>query len=196
MIGLMPAEVASVSMGDRKERIYRVRIPGLTDGCTEFPQAELCNPIGDKSEHTEISIKPGDRVWLAFQHGDPRYPVIVGFRPRNKENAIDWRRFEHANFEFLADNTFRIIAPGQAHIVTTLALLEADDVHCTKNLTVDGAITANGGIQVNAGEGEGPAMKVNGGAEFSKEVFVKGIPSSTHGHIARGEGQRVGNPVE
>lgn len=196
MIGLMPAEVASVSMGDREERIYRVRIPGLTDGCTEFPQAELCNPIGDKSEHTEIRIKPGDRVWLAFQHGDPRYPVIVGFRPRNKENAIDWRRFEHANFQFNADNTFQIIAGTQVHVVTPMALIEADDAHCTGNLTVDGMLTFNGGMQGKAGEGGGPAVKVNGGADFTEDVTANGVSVSTHGHMEQGDGQRVSNPVD
>ena len=107
MIGLMPAEVDSI---DREARTARVRIPGLTDGATELPEAQFCNPVGDKSEHTEIRILPGDRVWLAFEGGDPRYPVIVGYRPRNQENGIDWRRFEHANFQFDADGTFIINA--------------------------------------------------------------------------------------
>jgi hypothetical protein len=107
MIGLMPAVVDSI---DREKRIARVRIPGLTDGATELPQAQFSNPIGDKSHRTEIRILPGDDVWLAFEGGDPRYPVIVGYRPRNQENGIDWRRFEHANFQFDADGQFVINA--------------------------------------------------------------------------------------
>lgn len=124
MIGLMPAEVDSI---DREKRIARVRIPGLTDGATELPEAQFCNPVGDKSEHTEIRILPGDRVWLAFEGGDPRYPVIVGYRPRNQENGVDWRRFHHANFQFDADSTFVIIAGDKVRVVTKVAEVEASE---------------------------------------------------------------------
>lgn len=132
MIGLMPAIVDSI---DREARIARVRIPGLTDGAAELPEAEFCNPIGDKSEHTEIRILPGDRVWLAFQNNDPRYPVIVGYRPRNVENGIDWRRFHHANFEFNADNEF---------VITAQTIRLTGHVVITGDTTQTGAITSTG----------------------------------------------------
>lgn len=180
--GLLPAVVASVTDDDREGRLYRISIPGLTDGAAVMPRAQLCNPIGDESEHTEIRIQAGARVWVAFEGGDTRFPVIVGFRPKNQENGIDWRRFFHANFQFNADSSFEIIAGTQVHVKTPMALIEADNAHCTGKLTVDGLLTFNGGMQGKSGAGGGPAMIVSGGAAFSDEVVANGIPVSGHHH--------------
>lgn len=92
----IPGIVHSV---DRARREVRVQIPGLTDGASQFPLAEVEYPVGDKSEHTEIRIVPGDRVWLAFENGDPRYPIITGFRAKHTGNDLYWRRFHHENHE-------------------------------------------------------------------------------------------------
>jgi hypothetical protein len=193
--GLLPAFVASVTDDDRKGRLYRISIPGLTDGAAVMPRAQVCYPVGDESEHTEIRIPVGARVWVAFEGGDPRFPVIVGFRPKNEENDLDWRRFYHANFQFNADNTFEIIAGTQVTVKTPLALIDAENTHCTKNLTVDGLLTFNGGMQGKAGPGGGPAMIVSGGAAFSDDVTAGGTSVHGHGHIEQGDGKRVSDPV-
>ncbi len=192
MIGLMPAIVASVTVGDRQARMYRVRIPGLTDGAAELPRADVMNPLGDKSEHTEIRILPGDRVWLAFERGDTRYPIIVGYRTRHdQENAMDWRRFEHANFEFQADNIFRVIADTQVHVQTPEAYIEAAKSHITGDVQIDGTLTVdklltfNGGM-TGKGGGGGKAITVQGGADFTEDVTANGVSVSGHDHTARG----------
>lgn len=95
---------------DAATRLCRVRIPGLTDGSDVLPLAMLSYPIGDKSEHTELRILPGDRVWLDFVNGDARYPIITGFRPKETDNAIAWRRWHHENIELLADEDMQLIA--------------------------------------------------------------------------------------
>ena len=184
MIGLLPAEVESI---DREARIAKVRIPGLTDGATDLPEAQFCNPIGDKSEHTEIRVKPGDRVWLAFERGDTRYPVIVGYRPRNQENGVDWRRFEHANFEFKADEGFVIDAgvsvtiktqsaivqaSEQATVESPKVLVDAAESHFTGTVTVDGLFTYNAGM-----EGSG-SVKNNGKDIGSTHVHDKTKPGN------------------
>lgn len=184
--GLLPAVIASVTDDDREGRQYRISIPGLTDGAAVMPLAQLCNPIGDNSEETEIRIKAGDRVWIAFERGDPRFPVIVGYRPKNQENGIDWRRFFHANFQFDADNTFEIIAGTQVHVKTLLAVIEADNAHCTGNLTVDGLLTFNGGMTGKAGENGGKAITVQGGASFTDDVEANGVSVSGHKHPETG----------
>jgi phage gp45-like len=174
MIGLMPAEIDSI---DREARIARVRIPGLTDGATELPEAEFCNSIGDKSEHTEIRIKAGDRVWLAFVGGDPRYPVVVGYRPKNGENGIDWRRFEHANFEFTADKEIiltagtkltinapevAVNASTSATVTSPKVVIDSADTKCTGKFEVQGAFIYKAGMTGTGGASVTGAMTNNG----------------------------------
>jgi hypothetical protein len=195
----MPGFIDTVSTDDRGARMYRVRIPGLTDGASEQPRAELLNPIGDKSEHTEIRIKPGDRIWLAFQGGDTRHPVIVGYRPRNQENAMDWRRFEHANFEFNADNTFQVIAGTQVHVVTPLAYVEAPNTHVTGDVQIDGNATVNGLLTYKGGmKGSGvsgASAQIDGGIEATGDIKAGNISLEGHAHMEQGDGNRVGPPI-
>jgi phage baseplate assembly protein gpV len=158
----------------------------LTDGASVQPRAELLNPVGDKSEHTEIRIKPGDRIWLAFQNGDTRYPVIVGFRPKQQENAIDWRRFEHANFEFNADNVFQVIAGTQVHVKTPLALVEADNTHVTGDVQIDGNATVNGLLTYKGGlkgsGGSGASAQIDGGIKATGDIQAGDISLQQHHH--------------
>jgi hypothetical protein len=117
--GRYPAIVRSY---DPARRTCRVEIPGLTDGGDVFPEAEIEYPIGDKSRagafETEIEILPGDTVWIAFIGGDPRYPIITGWRNPQAGNSLAWRRWHHANVEILADGTMRL-AVGASEIVLT-----------------------------------------------------------------------------
>lgn len=111
--GLWPGEVASY---DGDSRTCRVRVPGITDGSNTLLEAVFVNPIGDRAtdadskSHTEIYIKSGDPVWLMFECGDPRFPVITGFRTARAGNPVDWRRWKHANIEITADNKLIINA--------------------------------------------------------------------------------------
>lgn len=97
---------------DAPTRTCRVEIPGITDGSSELPIAEIKQAVGDKSEHTEIEILPGDRVWLAFLGGDPRYPIITGYRARNVDNMIDWRKWHHRNVEIAFDDVLQLVSGG------------------------------------------------------------------------------------
>lgn len=80
-----------------EERMCRVEIPGITDGADLLPLAEIEYSIGDKSIHgtwpTEILILPGDEVWIAFVGGDPRYPIITGYRNARRMNSTDVRQW-------------------------------------------------------------------------------------------------------
>ena len=121
--GLMPGRYpAIVKTYNQARRTCRVEIPGLTDGGDVLPEAEIEYPIGDKSRAgtntTEIEITPGDTVWVAFVGGDPRYPIITGYRNPQSGNSADWRRWHHANMELLADGTMRL-AVGPSEIILT-----------------------------------------------------------------------------
>jgi len=119
MAGRYPAIVRSY---DKDRRTCRVEVPGLTDGGDVLPEAEIEYPIGDKSREgvhaTEIEMLAGDAVWISFIGGDPRYPVITGYRNPQAGNAVGWRRWHHPNVEILGDGTVRI-AVGPSEIVLT-----------------------------------------------------------------------------
>lgn len=98
---------------DGKRRLCRVEIPGITTGSEGLPKAEIEYPIGDRTRGklaTEIEILPGDAVWIAFIGGDPRHPIITGWRLPREDNETDWRRWHHKNVEILADKKARIKA--------------------------------------------------------------------------------------
>lgn len=106
--GKLPAVVASYDKGRRE---CRVHIPGLTDGTGPGISAEIEYPIGDKSKagefSTDILIAQGDPVWVMFEAGDPRYPIITGFRNPRVGNGTDWRRFHQKHVEIIGDELIR-----------------------------------------------------------------------------------------
>lgn len=123
---LIPAVVESY---DQATRTCRISIDGITDGADVMPEAEILYPIGDKSQHTELEILAGDLVWVAFQNGDPRYPVICGSRAKNAGNSADWRKYHHANIELNADGDIYLKAGALVHVVAPTVFVEATDTH-------------------------------------------------------------------
>lgn len=115
MYGKHPAVIKSY---DAEKKMCMVEIPGVTDGSQA--EAELSFPVGDKSEHTDIRILPGDRCWVEFVGGDTRYPLITGFRPKHAGNVVDYRRMEHKHIESDADVT-------QKHTAGTTYRVEAGE---------------------------------------------------------------------
>ncbi|OZB31193.1 MAG: hypothetical protein B7X51_09440 [Pseudomonas sp. 34-62-33] len=129
LVGKWPAVVNSY---DPDSRTCAISIPGQTDGAEAPLIAEIEYPIGDKSRHatmTEIEILPGDLVWVEFVQGDPRYPLITGWRNPTRGNSKGWRRWHHANIELLADQQMRLVA-GQSILLqvggSTITLTPAD----------------------------------------------------------------------
>lgn len=112
LAGKWPAVIA---LYDPDSRTCVITIPGQTDGAEGELIAEIEYPIGDKSRHatmTEIEILPGDLVWVEFIQGDPRYPLITGWRNPTIGNSKDWRRWHHANIELLIDSEMRTVSQG------------------------------------------------------------------------------------
>ena len=195
--GLMPGRYpAIVKSYNQARRTCRIEIPGLTDGGDVLPEAEIEYSIGDKSRaganETEIEITPGDTVWVAFIGGDPRYPIITGYRNPQAGNSADWRRWHHANMELLADALMNLIAQGDvliksgSHVTVQApsATVQADDTHVTGNLTVDGAIVGKGGLAVSGGSGvsvEGN-IGVQGNIDASGTIMDGGGNSNHHHH--------------
>ena len=197
--GLMPGRYpAIVKTYNQARRTCRVEIPGLTDGGDVLPEAEIEYPIGDKSRAgtnaTEIEITPGDTVWVAFIGGDPRYPIITGYRNPQAGNSADWRRWHHANMELLADTLMKLIAGGDVLIksgthVTVQApsiTLDAPQTTCTGKLTVDGLLTYKGGMSGSGGSGAAASIQgnvqVEGNISASGTIMDGGGNSNHHSH--------------
>lgn len=150
---------------DAATRRCRVRVPGITDGAEVLPEAMLCYPIGDKSEHTEIRILPGDRVWLDFVNGDPRFPIITGFRPKETDNALEWRRWHHDNIELQADDDMKLTATGGDMRIKAgdLVLIEGATIVLRAGaITLDGPTTVTGHLTWQDGSTGTGTSTVNG----------------------------------
>jgi hypothetical protein len=166
---------------DPATRLCRVRFPPWTDGAEVMPQAMLSYPLGDKSEHTEIRLLAGDRVWLDFVDGNPRHPIITGYRPKETDNAIDWRRWHHKNIELQADTDLHLFATGgKVRILANgQALVEALEVRIVAPvIKLDGAVQALQGLAVTG------ALTNNG------------VPvGSTHTHLSSSPGSATTPPL-
>ncbi|MEN9866666.1 MAG: hypothetical protein RL748_2256 [Pseudomonadota bacterium] len=174
---LIPAEVVSV---DRAKFTAKIAIPGLTDGASEYPEAQFCMPLGDVSEHTEIRILPGDRVWITWQAGDPRYPVIVGYRPSNLDNPIQWRRFHHDNIQLDADSQV-VVNAANVTVNAQSVTINAPESTFTGAVTVMGLLTYQAGLS-----GTGTAT-INQG-----DVVIDGLRMKGHNHMEQGDGKPTG----
>lgn len=200
MAGRYPAVVQSYN---QSKRTCRISIPGMTDGGDVLPEAEIEYPIGDKSRSganaTELEITAGDTVWVAFIGGDPRYPIITGYRNPQAGNSADWRRIHHKNIEQLSDDTHHVqagktvkIDAGDTVEITagtsiTLKVGGATLLFNSSSITqTAGQISLNGAI---SGGGSGGAT-----ATFSGEVNVKkdvtagsvSLQSHVHGGVQGG----------
>lgn len=147
LLGKYPGVVVSY---DGDARTCRVNVPGITDSDV-FPEAVFCNPLGDAPGETEIRIVGGSLVWVEFEAGDPRFPIIVGYRTPRAGNPVGWRRFQHQNIQLIAEDTYLITVGATAITVTDgLMNVEGADLHVSGNITSQKSITAL--INVVAGQ--------------------------------------------
>lgn len=106
----LPAVVYSY---DSSRRLCLIEIEGITSGSESRLLAEISNPIGDRgankeqTKETEHFIEKGDLVWVSFINGDPRCPLIIGYRNQDNGNSSGWRRWHHANIEMTAKKVIK-----------------------------------------------------------------------------------------
>lgn len=161
-------------------RQCEVSIPGITEGGSL--NAEIEQNLGDRSEHTEIRIQKGDRVWVDFLANDTRYPIITGFRAKNTGNMVGTRHWEHENFTFNADETV-LIKAGQSIRLEAGAFIEL--VVGATILKIDTAAIAQVASQLTI---KGPVTHTEG------DFTSNGISLPHHTHTEQGDGQPVSPP--
>jgi len=205
----LPMRVPGIVRGyDPVTRLCPVEIPGITDGATELPLAEIEYPIGDKSansaHNTEIEILAGDLVWLAFENGDQRFPVITGYRNPRIGNPAGTRRWHHANIELNADTQVRVIAVDNMVIDTkTLIINASTQVIFNTPLAkfsgqgiFQGLLSFLSGI-FGSGTGGGSAntSDIDGDVSFTGALKNNGANvGSTHKHMENGAGSLTDGP--
>ena len=184
-----PAVVVSY---DANTRLAKIKLEPLDDGADTQLDAELLYPLGDKS-NTAIEVLAGDFVWVEFEQGDPRYPIIVGYRNQRTGNDDLTRRYHHhGNFEILADNIIKIkgnvkviVESATVEVIATTVNVTASNtninsvVAITGNTSITGNLTVAGAISGTGGSGASIAGNVT---VSNGDVVADGISLKTHTH--------------
>lgn len=143
---------AEIEQYDQNKRQATIKISGLTDGATNLPIADILYSLGDDPSKTEIELLQGDKVWIVFQGGDTRKPIIIGFRCPQTNNINNKRYWHKENIELVADETMKFLSPAifaQCENLTITAT-QATNI-TTPTLTVVGQTIFNGGVTFNQG---------------------------------------------
>ena len=184
-----PAVVVSY---DANTRLAKIKLEPLDDGADTQLDAELLYPLGDKS-NTAIEVLAGDFVWVEFEQGDPRYPIIVGYRNQRTGNDDLTRRYHHhGNFEILADNIIKIkgnvkviVESETVEVIATTVNVTANNtninsvVAITGNTSITGNLAVAGAISGTGGSGASIAGNVT---VSSGDVVADGKSLKTHTH--------------
>ena len=184
-----PAVVMSY---DANTRLAKIKLEPLDDGADTQLDAELLYPLGDKS-NTAIEVLAGDFVWVEFEQGDPRYPIIVGYRNKRTGNDDLTRRYHHhGNFEILADNIIKIkgnvkviVESETVEVIATTVNVTASNtninsvVAITGNTSITGNLTVAGAISGTGGSGASIAGNVT---VSNGDVVADGKSLKTHTH--------------
>lgn len=188
MFGKYPAIVDSY---DGATRLAKVKIEPFDSGADTLLEADLCYPVGDKS-NTAIEVLSGDYVWIEFEAGDPRYPIIVGYRNKRTGNDDSTRRYHHQNIELLADNIIKI--KGDVKVIVESATVEVNAttvtvtanntnitslVNITGNTSIAGNLDVVGAISGTGGSGASIAGNVT---VSNGDIEADGISLKTHTH--------------
>lgn len=172
----VPGEIVSY---DADARLARVKIPGIADGTDVYPEAQFEYPIGDDSRRTEIRILPGDLVWLAFENGDRRFPIITGYRNPRTGNDTEWRRWAHQNIELEADEVIHL--KGKRLVIDMEDGVEINTKVITATATESiGVVTPT--LSVTAETAFNGNVNVTGTVAASVDVTAGGVSGKDHLH--------------
>jgi phage baseplate assembly protein V len=162
---------------------------------TEGEQVILLCPMGDPAQgvalcglYSDASPAPDDSAAIHSRV----YPDGAVFRYDHAAHTL--------KVELPAGANITVIAPGAVTVHTGRAAIEADTVTlearqttCTGALLVKGMLAFEGGMSGKGGDGK--AIKIEGGAEFSDDVIAAGVSVATHLHVGRGKDVPTSPPV-
>lgn len=173
---------------------------------------------GDTSDWLAPSI--GEGVLLLCPSGDPSQGIALrgfyseDFPPPSTDPDKHVRKYRDGaviEYDFAAHSlevnlpagaTVLIVAPGSVNVQTKTATVKADEMTIdAEKTTVTGAMLVKGAFAFESGmTGKGGAggavMKIDGGAEFTKDVIAAGVSTTGHKHQAQGANAPTSEPIK
>lgn len=163
LYGFYPGKILSYS-GDSKT--VQVSIEPYTNGSEDGIQAKIAYPVGFTDADLELAIVDNPDVWVFFENGQFRNPVVGFFRTRRTGSSTGVLRLRQKSIELIADEIKFITAK-----TTTTG-----DAHTDGEVTSGGDMVAggvsvkqhdHGGIQPGNGKTMPPTAS-GGGAKASR----------------------------
>ena len=162
--GYYPATILSY---DAASRTARISVEPFTKNAPEGLKAIFAYAVGEDDRKTEIKVMPGDEVWIFFESGQPRAPIIAFYRSHGIGARIDTRAIEQENIEILAN--------ANASIMAEQISLYASNTDIYSNVTIHGNLTVTGNVD---------AAQVTGGIVRTESGTSLG--THTHGGVKSG----------
>lgn len=138
--GFFPAKILSIA--DNKKTV-QVSVDPYTNGAENGITAKLAYPVGFNDKDTELQIIGQPDVWVFFEGGQFKNPVVAFFRTHQTGSETGIFRLRHKKLEFYADSM---------GFYAKNILFDAD-THTTGDATSDGDQIAGGVSQIKHNHG-------------------------------------------
>ncbi|MFM0302413.1 peptidoglycan-binding domain-containing protein [Paraburkholderia sediminicola] len=185
---------------------YPLDVTHLYDAATESAVIALQKKTGLVDDGV---AGPKTLAALATGRRDPKHLSLVDLVAAADKLGVPLasvRAVNHADHSLSATlpagATVNVTAPGAVNVYTKEATVTADtvtldaDVIVKRSMTVMGAFAFQAGMTGKGGAGGGAVMKIDGGAEFTKDVTAAGVSVSTHKHQAQGANAPTSEPTK
>jgi uncharacterized protein involved in type VI secretion and phage assembly len=169
IFGAVIAVVSNVDDPDRLGRV-KVRYPWLKDD-SESPWARLVSFMAGAGRGAVFRPETGDEVLVLFEHGDMRFPYVIGALWNGKDQMPSERGTD-------GDNAVRLIKSRSGHqiVIDDTAGAEKVTVHDKAGNSIE---LSSGGIVINSG-----AVRIGSGAAAQSLVLGDALMQlfNTHTH--------------
>lgn len=160
LFGFYPGKILSYS---KSAKTVQVSIEPYTSGSENGITAKLAYPVGFTDSDLELSIVNNPDVWVFFENGQFKNPVVSFFRTKQSGSTQDVLRLRQKTIELIADEIKFIT--GQT---TTTGNAHTDGQVTSKGDMIAGNVSLmshpHGGVQPGSGNTAPPIGGTGGGS--------------------------------
>lgn len=169
--------VGIVSSLEDEENVGRIRVtyPNWED--QESDWARLAMPMAGKNRGTFFRPEVGDEVLVAFEHGDPRRPYIIGsLWSKTDQPPPDDGKPKDNNWRFIQSRSGHIILLDDTSGQEKIVIIDKDS---SRKVVIDSAnkkiqvICTEGDVEVQASAGEVSIKAMTVTVEASADLTLK-----------------------